>query len=96
MLAISFQWDKSFFNLGNTKPESVKLYYEGSNPLIEYPIEVRSCSEDAVTYGAAPTLGRPCMPVPPKLLRSQDTPVKDSWGDLLIRANALDNGKYYN
>jgi hypothetical protein len=36
------------------------------------------------------------MSAPPKLLKSVDTPVKDSWNDLFIPVEALDNGKYYN
>jgi hypothetical protein len=98
MLMISFQWDKSFFNLGNNKPEDVRLYYQKDD--YSPKIQVNLCSSDLANLPTgvttAPSAGKPCMPVPPKVLKSQDTAVKDSWGDLLIRVDALDNGKYYN
>jgi hypothetical protein len=36
------------------------------------------------------------MPVPPRVLKNQDTAVKDLVGDLEFKVNALDNGKYSN
>jgi hypothetical protein len=96
LLQITIRWDKAFFNLGKTKPEAVKLKYTGSNPLIHYPIELQLCSADKQTYGSAPSLGRPCLSVPPKILRNSDTPDKELWGDLEFNGWALENGRYEN
>jgi len=96
LLQITIRWDKAFFNLGKTKPEAVKLKYTGSNPSIIYPIELQLCSADKQTYGSAPSLGRPCLAVPPKILKNSDTPDKDLWGDLEFNAWALENGRYAN
>jgi hypothetical protein len=76
----------------------VKLYYQKDST--SSPTPVNLCSYDLANLPAgvttAPSPGKPCMPVPPKLLKNTDTPVKDSWGDLLIKVNALDNGGYRN
>ncbi len=93
-LEITFRWDSAYFKLGSTKPADVKLFYTGSNLSIQYPIQLALCSADAITYGPAPSLGRPCLTVPPKKLSNQDTPVKALWGDLEFRVEALDNGSY--
>lgn len=98
-LLITLRWDKDFFALGNTKPADVKLFYTGDSslhPAIAYPIQLQLCSADLVTWGSAPSSGRPCLTRPPFKLSNQTTPNKDLWGDLQFDVEALDNGKYTN
>lgn len=97
-LAITIRWDKSFFNLAGTHPADVKLFYQ--HLPTDTAVQVNLCSFDLANLPAgvttAPSSGKPCMPVAPRILKSQDTSVKDLVGDLEFKVNALDNGKYAN
>ena len=94
LLQITIRWDKSFFNLGNTKPADVKLYYVKDPSLVTqpspYPYQLQLCS---VT---PPAPGLPCLAVAPRILKNTDTADKDLWGDLEFNVWALENGRYAN
>ena len=90
LLKITIRWDKAFFNLGSTKPADVPLYYTGSSPSSQKTM-LLLCT---ATTTPGPSPGIPCLDGPPKILKSADTSVKDLWGDLQFKVNALDNGRY--
>jgi hypothetical protein len=94
-LQIQIFWDKSASN--GVNPDRAKLYYTGSNGAISYPIQLQLCSADAITYGPAPSFGRPCFSALPIRIpnNSPDWP-RAAWQDILFSIEAVDNGKYEN
>jgi len=96
-LKITIRWDKSFFNLGSTRPQDVKLYYQHDLTAPLNPVQVNLCSVDLANGAAtAPSSTKPCMTQPPRVLKNQDTPIKDLVGDLEFKVEALDNGRFSN
>jgi hypothetical protein len=91
LLQITIRLDKSFFNLGNTKPADVKLYYYKDSTVLPPGYELKLCS-----VAAPPTAQEPCFAVPPRILKNSDTADKDLWGDLEFNIWALENGRYAN
>ena len=86
-MKIKIRLDKSFFNLGRTKPETLSLQYTGDGPGATTHT-LRLCAQDG-----GPSEGIPCMSEPPKILPNSH-PIKDLRGDLEFNVNALGNGRY--
>lgn len=85
-LEITITWDKSKFNLGTTKPETLTLKYYKDE--LSAPVDVMLCGT------SSPTATNPCMPTAPVLLKGGSGVPPDQIGNLQFKVWAVENGKY--